>query len=333
MSILVTGGAGYIGSHVAHELVDQGQDVVILDDLSTGVRENIPDKATFVCGNIGDSGVLSTLFSAYSIEAVMHFAGSIVVPESVENPLKYYDNNTAATRTLLAACVDATIDKFVFSSTAAVYGMPDASQLPVTEKTRTSPINPYGRSKLMTEWMLADIASAHDFRYVALRYFNVAGADPGGRTGQSTPEATHLIKVACQAALGVRDKLGVFGTDYKTRDGTCVRDYIHVTDLARVHLLALEALRDGSSSRVLNCGYGQGFTVREVIESVRRVSEVDFPTRDLERRAGDPPELVADSSALRAEFGWQPDHHSLDHIVATALKWERRMMRARENQN
>ena len=327
MSILITGGAGYIGSHIAHELVDRGDDVVILDNLSTGVRENVPAKAEFVQGNVGDRDTLSALFKAHQIDAVMHFAGSIVVPESVENPLKYYDNNTAVTRTLLEACVAEKIDKFVFSSTAAVYGMPHADELPVTEKTPTVPINPYGRSKLMTEWMLQDISYAHDFRYVALRYFNVAGADPSGRTGQSTPAATHLIKVACQAALGVREQLGVFGTDYETRDGTCVRDYIHVTDLAKVHLLALDALQAGSPSRVLNCGYGRGFTVREVIDSVRRVSGVDFVTHDLERRAGDPPELIANAGELRAQFNWQPEHDDLDHIVETALKWERRMMR------
>src|SRR5690554_1539205 len=331
MSILITGGAGYIGSHIAHELVDRGDDVVILDNLSTGVRENVPAKAEFVQGNVGDRDTLSALFKAHQIDAVMHFAGSIVVPESVENPLKYYDNNTAVTRTLLEACVAEKIDKFVFSSTAAVYGMPHADELPVTEKTPTVPINPYGRSKLMTEWMLQDISYAHDFRYVALRYFNVAGADPSGRTGQSTPAATHLIKVACQAALGVREQLGVFGTDYETRDGTCVRDYIHVTDLAKVHLLALDALQAGSPSRVLNCGYGRGFTVREVIDSVRRVSGVDFVTHDLARRAGDPPELIADASALRAQFGWQPEHDDLDHIVETALKWERRMMQAQKS--
>lgn len=331
MSILITGGAGYIGSHVAHELVDRGQEVVVLDNLSTGVRENIPAGATFVHGNVGDPDLLGALFAAHPIEAVMHFAGSIVVPESVENPLKYYENNTAVTRTLLAACVAAKIDKFVFSSTAAVYGMPDAAELPVTEETPTRPINPYGRSKLMTEWMLGDIASAHDFRYVALRYFNVAGADPGGRTGQSTPAATHLIKVACQAALGMRPQLGIFGSDYETRDGTCVRDYIHVTDLARVHLLALQALQAGSPSRVLNCGYGRGFTVREVVDSVRRVSGVDFSTQDLARRPGDPPELIADAGALRALFAWQPEHDDLDHIVETALNWERRMMQAQKN--
>lgn len=321
-SVLVTGGAGYIGSHVAHELVDDGRQVVILDNLSTGVRANMPDEAAFVHGDVGDYELLVNLISEYDVDAVMHFAGSIVVPESVENPLKYYRNNTAATRTLLSACVICGVHQFVFSSTAAVYGMPGADQLPVTEETPTAPINPYGSSKLMTEWMLRDVAGAHDFRYVALRYFNVAGADPKGRTGQSTPQATHLIKVASQTALGQRDKLSIFGTDYETRDGTCIRDYIHVTDLARVHILALEALERGEQSRVLNCGYGHGYTVREVIEAVKRVSEVDFEVVDAARRAGDPPELIADSSKLRDEFGWQPEHDDLDEIVSTALEWE-----------
>lgn len=321
-SILVTGGAGYIGSHVAHELVDDGREVVILDNLSTGVRENMPEAATFVHGDVGDYELLVNLISQHDVDAVMHFAGNIVVPESVENPLKYYRNNTAATRTLLSACVACRVHQFVFSSTAAVYGMPSAEELPVTEETPTAPINPYGASKLMTEWMLRDVDHAHDFRYVALRYFNVAGADPKGRTGQSTPQATHLIKVCSQTALGLRDQLSIFGTDYETRDGTCIRDYIHVTDLARVHILALEALERGEQSRVLNCGYGHGYTVREVIDAVQRVSEVDFDVVEAPRRAGDPPELIADSTKLRDEFGWQPEHDDLDEIVRTALEWE-----------
>lgn len=324
MSILVTGAAGYIGSHIAHELVDDGRDVVVLDNLSTGVRENVPEAADFVHGDAGDFELVTRVLTEYGVEAVMHFAGSIVVPESVEDPLKYYSNNTAVTRTLLAACVAQGVDKFVFSSTAAVYGMPSADELPVTEETPTAPINPYGSSKLMTEWMLRDVAHAHDFRYVALRYFNVAGADPKGRTGQSTPQATHLIKVASEAALGKRERLAIFGTDYETRDGTCIRDYIHVTDLARVHILALEALEAGEKSRVLNCGYGHGYTVREVIEAVKRVSEVDFEVADADRRAGDPPELIADSTKLREQFGWQPEHDEIDEIVRTALEWERK---------
>lgn len=322
MSILVTGGAGYIGSHVAHELVDDGRNVVILDNLTTGVRENMPDAAVFEHGDVGDFERVVALLEEHDVEAVMHFAGSIVVPESVADPLKYYDNNTAATRSLIAACVRACVGQFVFSSTAAVYGMPDPEELPVSEETPTEPINPYGRSKLMTEWMLRDVSAAHEFRYVALRYFNVAGADPRGRTGQSTPQATHLIKVACQAALGLRERLAIFGTDYETRDGTGVRDYIHVTDLARVHILALEALESGERSRVLNCGYGHGYSVREVVDAVQRVSKADFAVVETDRRAGDPPELVADSTKLREEFGWSPDHDDLDEIVRTALEWE-----------
>jgi UDP-glucose 4-epimerase len=224
----------------------------------------------------------------------------------------------------LSACVIAQVHQFVFSSTAAVYGMPDADELPVTEETPTEPINPYGSSKLMTEWMLRDVDHAHDFRYVALRYFNVAGADPEGRTGQSTPQATHLIKVCSQTALGMREELSIFGTDYETRDGTCIRDYIHVTDLARVHILALEALERGESSRVLNCGYGHGYTVREVISAVKRASGVDFKVVDAPRRAGDPPELIADSTKLREEFGWKPEHDDINEIVRTALEWEER---------
>ena len=322
MSILVTGGAGYIGSHVAHELVDDGRDVVILDNLSTGVRDNIPDQAAFVHGDAGDTELVRRLLGSHRVDAVMHFAGSIVVPESVENPLKYYRNNTATTRCLLAACVDAGIEAFVFSSTAAVYGMPD--QLPVTEETPTAPINPYGSSKLMVEAMLRDTAAAHSLEYVALRYFNVAGADPKGRTGQSTPQATHLIKVASETASGKRDRLAIFGTDYDTRDGTCVRDYIHVTDLARVHILALEALEAGEPSRVLNCGYGHGYTVREVIEAVKEASGVDFEVVEADRRAGDPPALIADSTRLRETFGWQPEHDNIDEIVRTAYEWEQK---------
>lgn len=326
MSILVTGGAGYIGSHVAHELTARGEDVVVLDNLSTGIRENLPPSAEFVRGDVADFDLLCQTFAAHKVHAVMHFAGSIIVPESVENPLKYYQNNTAASRTLIAACVEEGIDKFVFSSTAAVYGIPNEDQIPVREDTPTAPINPYGRSKLMTELMLEDVAQAHDFRYVALRYFNVAGADPQGRTGQSTPQATHLIKVASQVALGQRDCLDIFGTDYPTRDGTCVRDYIHVSDLARVHLLALDALNEGYSSQVLNCGYGRGFTVREVIDAVGRVSGHPLSTRDVARRAGDPPELIADSVRLREAFGWQPQFADLDLIVRSALTWEQKLI-------
>jgi len=265
-AILVTGGAGYIGSHMTYALLDRGERVVVLDNLSTGVRGLVAEDATFVEGNVGDGTLVREVIKKHCIEAVIHFAGSIVVPESVTNPLLYYANNTMATRALIEACVDQGVQHFVFSSTAAVYGIPETSM--VTEDTSKEPINPYGRSKLMTEWMLQDTAKAHDFRYVALRYFNVAGADPKGRTGQSTPRATHLIKRAAQAALGRVSHLDIFGTDYPTPDGTGVRDYIHVTDLVEAHLLALDALRGGAAADVFNCGYGRGLSVREIITAV-----------------------------------------------------------------
>jgi UDP-glucose 4-epimerase len=274
-------------------------------------------------GNAGDAALLHDVFKRYGVSAVVHFAGSIVVPESVENPLKYYENNTAVSRNLIAACVKAGVKHFIFSSTAAVYGMP--AHNPVTEQTETAPINPYGRSKLMTEWMLEDAARAHDFRYVALRYFNVAGADPDGRSGQSTPKATHLIKRACQAALGRVPALDIFGTDFPTPDGTGVRDYIHVSDLVAAHALALGHLRQGGGSAVLNCGYGHGFSVRDVIDTVSKVAGHKVPTRESSRRLGDPPALVADSSALKAQFGWQPRYDDLERIVSTAYAWERRL--------
>ncbi len=325
MKILVTGGAGYIGSHVAHELLDAGFEVAILDSLVTGVRENAPKQATFIEGDIADTALLNQIFKDHAIEAVMNFAGSIVVPESVENPLKYYLNNTAKTRTLLESCITNKIHKFIFSSTAAVYGMPDES--PVTEKTPTSPINPYGRSKLMTEWMLEDLAAASPLKYVALRYFNVAGADTQGRTGQSTPEATHLLKIATQTALGARKSMDIYGTDYPTPDGTCVRDYIHVSDLARAHILALQYLNEpDATSQILNCGYGRGFSVQEVVKTVQTVSENNFDTRLAERRAGDPPALIADSSRLRQLLNWTPRFDDLNLIVKTALDWEKKLI-------
>jgi UDP-glucose 4-epimerase len=323
MSILITGGAGYIGSHMALTALDNGEDVVVLDNLSTGIRALVAEKAHFELGDAGNPALLHDLIQRYAVTAVIHFAGSIVVPESVENPLKYYENNTATSRNLIAACVKAGVKHFIFSSTAAVYGMPASN--PVTEATETAPINPYGRSKLMTEWMLEDAARGHDFRYVALRYFNVAGADPAGRSGQSTPKATHLIKRACQAALGRVAALDIFGTDFPTRDGTGVRDYIHVSDLVAAHALALGHLRQGGQSRVLNCGYGHGFSVREVIDMVSKVAGHKIPTRESPRRLGDPPALVADSSALKAQFGWQPKYDDLERIVSTAYAWERRL--------
>ena len=320
MNVLVTGGAGYIGSHVTLELLSAGHDVVVVDDLSTGQRELVDERAHFALGDIGDGGLMRSLLNDFAIEAVLHFAGSIVVPESVSQPLKYYLNNTANSRTLLEACLGAGVRYFVFSSTAAVYGEPD--QIPVPESAPTSPVNPYGHSKLMIEQMLRDAAAAHDFHFIALRYFNVAGADPQGRTGQATPNATHLIKVATQAALGIRQELEIFGTDYPTDDGTCIRDFIHVTDLAHVHVLALQHLMSNEESRTLNCGYGRGFSVRQVAAAVRRVSGADFPIVDGPRRPGDPPEIVADPTALTELFDWTPGHDDLDEIVATALAWE-----------
>ncbi len=320
---LVTGGAGYIGCHMVYALRDAGWDVVIVDNLSTGIRDAVPADVTFVEGEAGDTAMVVELMRRHRIDAVLHFAGSIVVPESVVDPLKYYRNNTAVSGNLLAACVEAGVDRFVFSSTAAVYGTPDTVM--ISEDTPTGPDSPYGTSKLMTEYMLRDTAAAHGLRYVALRYFNVAGADPAGRAGQSTPEATHLIKVACQKAIGKRDRLDIFGTDYDTADGTCVRDYIHVSDLAAAHLLALEHLAGGGESLTLNGGYGRGFSVREVLDAVAAEAGVDLGAVDGPRRAGDPVALVADSSRLRKRFGWQPRHDDLALIVRTALAWERRI--------
>lgn len=327
MRTLVTGGAGYIGSHVVLELLDSGHDVVVVDDLSTGRRELVDDRAELIVADIASREV-AELLQEREIEAVLHFAGSIVVPESVADPLKYYLNNTSKTRTLIEACVEHQVGYFIFSSTAAVYG--DAKELPVTEQTPTAPITPYGRSKLMTEWMLKDVSAAHALRFVALRYFNVAGADPKGRTGQATPQATHLIKVATQAALGQREELSIFGTDYPTPDGTCVRDYIHVTDLADVHVRALDYLAEGGESAILNCGYGRGFSVRDVARAVREVSSVDFPIQDSPRRPGDPAELIADPSTLRELFEWAPRYDDLEYIVKTALEWERQMDRFKD---
>ena len=325
MAILVTGGAGYIGSHMTHALAERGEEVIVLDNLSTGFEWAVAPDATLLIGDVGDAELLKMIFATHDIEAVVHFAGSIVVPESVENPLKYYANNTVNSRTLIEQAVQAGVPHFIFSSTAAVYGIPERS--PADEETPTAPINPYGRSKLMTEWMLQDVAAAHPLTYVALRYFNVAGADPKGRTGQSTPEATHLIKVACQTVLGQREKMFIFGDDYDTPDGTCIRDYIHVTDLIAAHLDALEYLRKGGESAVFNCGYGHGYSVREVIDMVKKVSGVDFPVEVAPRRPGDPPELVAAAEKIRTTLDWQPQFDDLEEIVASALAWERHLQR------
>ncbi|MFB6264012.1 MAG: UDP-glucose 4-epimerase GalE [Bradymonadaceae bacterium] len=323
MSILVTGGAGYIGSHVVHELIDDGRDCVVLDDLSTGVRRNVPEAATFVEGDAGDRELVRELIRAHDARAIIHFAGSTVVPESIEHPLDYYRNNTCAARRLMEVAVEEGVGSFVFSSTAAIYGKPD--DLPVAEDAPEQPINPYGRSKLVVEWMLRDAARAHrGFEFAALRYFNVAGADPEGRTGHSKPTSTTLIKVTTEVALGLRDHLEIFGTDYPTRDGTCIRDYIHVTDLARAHLLALDDLDENRASRVLNCGYGRGYTVREVVDTVKQVSGVDFEVREGERRSGDPAVSIADASRLREVLDWEPSYDDLETIVQTGLEWEER---------
>ncbi|WP_445504616.1 UDP-glucose 4-epimerase GalE [Microvirga sp. G4-2] len=320
MAVLVTGGAGYIGSHMVLELLDAGEQVVVLDNLSTGFRWAVPSEATLVVGDVGDQALVTRIVEEHGIDSIMHFAARIVVPESVTDPLGYYFNNTVKTRALIETAVQTGIRSFVFSSTAAVYGNAEAPLL--TEDMPLVPINPYGRSKLMSEWMLQDAHTAHGLRYAILRYFNVAGADPKGRSGQSTPQATHLIKVAAQAALGQRPYLDVFGTDYVTPDGTCVRDYIQVNDLARAHLVALKSLREGGDCAVMNCGYGHGASVLEVVDVVRRVSGIDFEVRLSPRRPGDPAQLVAQVDRIR-KLGWKPQHDDLAEIVDQALRWER----------
>ncbi len=321
-TVLVTGGAGYIGSHVVRQLGESGEQVVTLDNLCTGFREAVT-SGELVVGDTGDAALLEQLFDTYDIDAVMHFAAHTIVPESVAEPLKYYGNNTASSRTLLEAAARHGVRHVVFSSTAAVYGIPPEGR--ASEETPTRPINPYGTSKLMTEWMLRDLAAAGGPAYVALRYFNVAGCDPGGRIGQSTPNATLLVKVACEAAVGRRSHVSVFGTDYPTPDGTGLRDYIHVEDLATAHLDALAYLRSGGESRVLNCGYGHGYSVREVLAAVERVQGAPLKTVEEGRRAGDPPELVAVADRVRDVLGWQPRYDDLDTIVRTSLDWERRI--------
>ncbi len=324
MTVLVTGGCGYIGSHLVWALVDRGEEVVVLDDLSTGFDWAIPPEARLVVGDIGDRALLDDVLGGGAIEAIVHFAGSIIVPESVADPLKYYFNNTVKSRELIAAAVRNGVKNFVFSSTAAVYGNPETN--PIAETVRLDPVSPYGSSKLMTEIMLRDTAFAHDFRYTALRYFNVAGADPKGRTGQSTKGATHLIKVACEAHLGMRDELQVFGTDYDTPDGTGVRDYIHVSDLADAHVLALDRLRSGAPSLVANCGYGKGFSVLEVIGAVERVTGAKLPVKMGPRRAGDPAGLVARVDRIHESLDWNPRWNDLDTIVGHALAWEKALV-------
>lgn len=323
MSVLVTGGAGYIGSHMILRLRDAGESVVAIDDLSTGRKELVPDDVPLTVGDLGDSDLVRSVIRDQGVTEIMHFAGSVIVPESVANPLKYYKNNTAVSRGLLEVAVDEGVGSFVFSSTAAVYGSVGAA--PVSEEAPTVPVSPYGTSKLMTELMLRDVAAVSPLRFGALRYFNVAGADPLGRVGQCTPEATHLIKVACQAALGQRDYLEVFGTDFDTIDGTGVRDYIHVSDLADVHAHLLDHLRSGGESVTVNCGYGRGVSVRQVIDTVRSVSGADFDVREGPRRPGDPASVVADVGKLARILPWTPRHDDLRGIVESALEWERRL--------
>lgn len=320
MAILVSGGAGYIGSHMVLELLDRGERVVVLDDLSTGAWWAVPPQAVFVQGDMGDQALVERVIAEHGVTAIAHFAARIVVPDSVADPLGYYLNNTVKTRALLESAVRGGVRHVIFSSTAAVYGEPSVS--PVPEDLALAPINPYGRSKLMSEWMLADVARAHGLSYVALRYFNVAGADPRGRSGQSSATATHLIKVGSQAALGERAGLEIFGDDYPTPDGTCVRDYIHVTDLARAHLAALDHLRAGGETLTLNCGYGRGYSVKEVVEVVKAVSGVDFPVKLSPRRPGDPASLIAGADRIREVLGWRPAHDDLAEIVGHALAWE-----------
>ena len=320
--VLVTGGAGYIGSHAVLALLDAGWPVAVIDNLSTGFRFAVPPSVPFYHGDVADGALLARIFAEQGTRAVMHFAGSVVVPESVTDPLKYYDNNTAKSRALIAAAVAAGVPHMIFSSTAATYGMPEVS--PVTEATPQNPINPYGWSKLMTERMLADVAAAHPINYCALRYFNVAGADPQARSGQSTAGATHLLKVACEAATGKRSHVDVFGTDYATADGTGVRDYIHVSDLAAAHVLALEALiAQPGRSLAMNCGYGRGFSVLEVLDAVDRVTGGTIERRFGPRRAGDPGALVSDPALIRATLAWEPKYADLEQIVFHALQWER----------
>jgi UDP-glucose 4-epimerase len=320
--ILVTGGAGYIGSHVVRQLGELGENVVVLDNLSTGFRRAVL-HGELVVGNTGDAACLDAIFSRFDIDTVMHFAARTIVPESVADPLRYYGNNTCATRTLLECAADAGVEHFVFSSTAAVYGIPDGGI--AAETTPTEPINPYGLSKLMSEWMLRDLAAVCPLRHVTLRYFNVAGSDPEGRIGQSTPKATLLTKVACEAAVGKRDSVSIFGTDYPTPDGTGVRDYIHVEDLADAHIKALCYLRDGGSSTTLNCGYGHGYSVREVLDMVEKVAGCRLNVIETDRRDGDPPTLIAQAARIREILGWEPALDDLEAIVASALNWERRL--------
>ena len=323
-SLLVTGGAGYIGSHIVRQLTERNERVVVLDNLSTGYRSAVLN-APLVVGDTGDRALVDRVLAEHRVETVMHFAAHTIVPESVADPLKYYRNNTCATRSLLECCDRAGVRQFVFSSTAAVYGTPPSGL--AGEDTSTEPINPYGLSKLMSEWMLRDLALASRMRFVTLRYFNVAGSDPGGRIGHTAPDSTLLVKIACQHAVGLRPEVAIFGTDYPTPDGTGVRDYIHVEDLADAHLRALDYLRDGGAATTLNCGYGHGYSVREVLRMVERVHGAPLRIREAPRRVGDPPMLVAQAARIRRDLNWTPRYDDLESIVRTQLDWERRLKR------
>lgn len=327
MTVLVTGGAGYIGSHMVHALADAGESVVVIDNLSNGFSAFVPEGVPLFIGDAADENLVEGVIAAHGIESIIHFAGSVVVPESMRDPLAYYRNNTMTTRSLLNVAVKCGINRFIFSSTAAVYGNPD--QVPVPETAPTRPLSPYGTSKLMTEIMLHDTASAHGMSYVALRYFNVAGADPLARTGLATVGATHLLKIAVEAATGQRAKIDVFGTDYPTPDGSCIRDFIHVSDLVQAHRAALAYLRNGGASVTLNCGYGRGYSVLETIEAVRRVSGRNFAVQYAPRRVGDIMTMVADTTRIRSTLDWTPQLDDLDAIAAHALAWEEKLFRER----
>jgi len=328
MTVLVTGGAGYIGSHMVHALVEAGESVVVIDNLSTGFSQFLPKGVPLLVGDAADESLVEGAIATHGVESIVHFAGSVVVPDSMRDPLAYYRNNTMTTRSLLTAAVKCGVNRFIFSSTAAVYGNPD--QMPVPEHAPTRPLSPYGSSKLMTEIMLRDTASAHGMNYVVLRYFNVAGADPQARIGLATVGATHLLKIAVEAATGQRAKIDVFGTDYPTPDGSCIRDFIHVSDLAQAHRSALSYLRAGGASATLNCGYGRGYSVLETIEAVRRVSGRNFAVRHAPRRPGDIMTMIADTSRIRSVLDWTPHYDDLDTIAAHALAWEWKLSRDRQ---
>jgi UDP-glucose 4-epimerase len=330
MSVLVTGGAGYIGSHMVHALVEAGENVVVIDNLSTGFSAFLPEGVPLFIGDAADENLVEGVIAQHKVESIIHFAGSVVVPDSMRDPLGYYRNNTMTTRSLLNAAVKCGVDRFIFSSTAAVYGNPD--QVPVPEHAPTRPLSPYGSSKLMTEIMLHDVASAHGMNYVVLRYFNVAGADPQARIGLATVGATHLLKIAVEAATGQRAKIDVFGTDYPTPDGSCIRDFIHVSDLAQAHRAALDYLRSGGTSTTLNCGYSRGYSVLETIEAVRRVSGRNFAVQYAARRPGDIMTMVADTSRIRSVLDWTPQYDDLDTIARHALAWEEKLFRERHGE-